>query len=74
MHHVIEHQTDIVVLTETWLQAGNKDQAVIGQLELPGYKLYHTPREHRGGGGGALVNSVFKVRRNNVKYILLLKV
>ena len=62
MDHILEHKVDIAVLTETWLQAGNRDLAVIGELELPGYKLHHRPRQHRGGGVGVLINTVFKVK------------
>lgn len=62
MDHLISNNIDIALLTETWLAAGNLDMPVIGQLELPGYKLYHKPRLQRGGGVGALINTSFKVK------------
>lgn len=62
MDHILENKVDIAVMTETWLQPGNRDLMVIGELEVPGYTLYHKPRERRGGGVGVLVNSSFKVK------------
>jgi hypothetical protein len=54
--------TLIPELTETWQSAGNRDLAVIGEIELPGYKLFHKPRLQRGGGVGALIKSSLKVK------------
>ena len=65
MDHLIEHNIDIAVLTETWLAAGNRDLPIIGELELPGYNLYHQPRQQRGGGVGVIINSAFKVTVQN---------
>ena len=65
MDHLIEHQIDIAVFTETWLASGNRDLPIIGELELPGFQLYHKPREHRGGGVGVLVNTSFTVKVQN---------
>ena len=65
MDHLIENQIDIAVLTETWLSAGTRDRPVIGELEQPGFSLYHKPRLQRGGGVGALINSSFKVKEQS---------
>ena len=58
----IINDIDVALLTETWQATGNGDLIVIGQLKLRGYKLYHKPRQHRGGGVGALINSSLKVK------------
>jgi len=54
---------DIAVLTETWLQPGDRDLPVVGELEQTGMKLFHKPRQTRGGGVGVLINTAFKVKQ-----------
>ena len=44
---------DIFAITETWLE--HRDDAVRVELCPDGYKLYDHPREHRRGGGTALL-------------------
>ena len=54
--HVVEHNYDIVALTETWLT--QDDQADINVLTASGYSLCHLPRANkRGGGVGVLFKS-----------------
>ena len=53
--NIIEKDTDIVFITETWLS--EKDQVVLGELPLPGYSVLTLPRTNQGGGG---VGAVFK--------------
>ena len=50
--YILEHDLDIVALTETWLSNTDKHKKTIGELSLPGYDFYHVPRLNRSGGGG----------------------
>ena len=49
---ILENDTDIFFITETWLS--DKDEVVLGELSLPGYKVFSVPRTPgiRQGGGG----------------------
>ena len=53
--YFIEHDFDLVALTETWLSSTNEHQKIIGDLCIPGYDLCHVPRSDRPGGGVALL-------------------
>ena len=52
---VIQHDLDILALTEIWLTSDEKDQFYINALTLPGYNLYCYPRKDDSGYGGVAV-------------------
>lgn len=54
--YIIEHDLDIVCLTETWLSNAEKHRKIIADLTLPGYKFQHAPRLNRTGGGVAVIH------------------
>lgn len=61
LDHVIEHNLDIVSLTETWLS--DSDQITINELTPTGYQLHHVPRpKGRGGGVAVLAKDNIKIR------------
>ena len=59
MEHVLDHDADIMLLSETWLRS--KKNSVTATMEQYGYKLHHTIRKNRakekGGGVGVLVRN-----------------
>jgi len=59
--HTIEHNLDLVALTETWLDGSEKDQKVIGDFSPPGYQFVQAPRKTTGGGIGLLHRSNIKI-------------
>ena len=46
---------DIIILVETWLSPGEKDNTIIASLLPSSYKIYHQPRMTGRGGGVALI-------------------
>ena len=75
IYHVLEHNLDLVALSETWLSADNNDKKTISDLTPAGYDFAHISRperkcnqaskqkarKERGGGVGLLFRSSFKV-------------
>ena len=56
LDHVKEHKSDIVAITESWLSSDDSiNRVVFKECSDYGYKLFHTPRLHRRGGGVALL-------------------
>ena len=53
--YFIEHDFDLIALTETWLSATDKHNKIIGELCIPGYDMCHVPRPNGTGGGIALI-------------------
>ena len=51
---VIEHDIDILALTETWLTNTPKDKHYTKELSFSGYKLINVPRPGGGGHGGGV--------------------
>ena len=49
---VIDHDLDILSLTETWLTTKEKDDFYVKGLALSGYEFHHVPREGNNGYGG----------------------
>ena len=41
---VVENDADVVVVTETWLGAGDRDKIIRGNLTPTGYSLLDVPR------------------------------
>ena len=58
--HILEHDVDIVFITETWIL--EDDRVVIGELALPGYEYLDFPRGsvNHGGGIGILYKKPLK--------------
>ena len=63
---IIQHDWDILAITETWLKQTG-DEAIVTELLPPGYTLHHVAR-HCGRGGGVAV-----VYRNTVNAKILPK-
>lgn len=63
---VVDNNIDILALTETWLQPGNKDDHIIGDLTPTGYSFYHSPRQTRGGGVGILIKDGFDISGSTI--------
>ena len=47
--HVLEHNVDLVALSETWLSADANDKKTISDLTAAGYDFAHIPRPERKG-------------------------
>lgn len=54
--YVIEHDIDVLCITETWLKPGDSDAPKIGELTPEGFKLPHEPREKKKGGGVGILH------------------
>ena len=54
MEHIMDRKSDIVFLTETWLQSDNN--SITPEIKTYGYRLLHDRRKERekdrGGGVG----------------------
>ena len=53
--YITEHDTDLVVLTETWLTTSSRDRKWISSLTPAGYKFINRPRASCQRGGGIVV-------------------
>ena len=61
---VLDHKLDILLITETWINAEKAD--VLGDLNSNGYTLKNFPREdHRGGGIGLLFSDYLQINNLN---------
>ena len=61
---VVDKNTDILALTETWLPPSGND-LIIGDLCPTGYSFLHTPRHGSiGGGVGLLFKESLNIKRN----------
>ena len=52
---ILDESIDILTITETWLKSGDYDKVTLGNLVPKGYKLMHTPRAKRRGGGVGII-------------------
>ena len=52
---IIEHDIDILTMTETWLTSAAKDDLFIKGLKMGGYDLFSVPRKGNGGYGGVAI-------------------
>ena len=62
--YVVEHNLDILALTEIWLNPDNSDDQIIGDFIPAGYSFLHIPRETRGGGVGLLFKNEFNAKQS----------
>jgi exonuclease III len=59
---IIDHDIDILAVTETWLRGDEYDHYPVRDVCPVGYSLYHTPRlDMRGGGVGVVMKNTFNV-------------
>ena len=59
---IIDHQPDLLCITETWMTGTESDKAVMSALLPPGYAMLHAPRLTRGGGTAIVHRSCISVR------------
>ncbi|RUA04366.1 MAG: hypothetical protein DSY43_06485 [Gammaproteobacteria bacterium] len=59
---VVDHNVDVLALTETWIRSDNSDQRIINDLCPNGYLFKHIPRKTKGGGVALLYKLNFKVK------------
>ena len=52
---IIEHDIDMLAMTETWLTSAAKDELFIKGLKIGGYDLFSVPRKGNGGYGGVAI-------------------
>ena len=70
MEHVLDHNPDVIFLTETWLQ--DEKNALTAEVKTYGYRLLHNPRKdrekERGGGVGIMVRSSITAKQLAIKH------
>ena len=70
MEHIVDRGSDIVFITETWLQSDKN--SVTAEAKTYGYKLLHDERKNRekdiGGGVGILTKSTISAKQLPVKH------
>lgn len=64
---VVENNTDIMALTETWLLPGDADATVINDITPRGYIFKHVPRGGRGGGVGLMFKKHLSLKMKSSK-------
>src|SRR5690348_11799414 len=62
--HILEHNYDVVAVTETWLNSDLPDNCV----EIDGYNFIRNDRESRGGGVGIYIKNSFKFKVVTLNY------
>ena len=70
MEHILDCNSDVVFLTETWLQTD--ENAITAEVKTYGYELLHNRRKdrekERGGGVGLLVRNNISAKQLKVKH------
>ena len=70
MEHILDRGSDVVFLTETWLQEDKN--AITAEIKTYGYRLLHDRRKdrekERGGGVGILVRATLIAKQLSVKH------
>ena len=70
MEHILDRDSDVVFLTETWLK--DDKNAITAEIKTYGYRLLHNRRKdrekERGGGVGILVRSTLVAKQLSVKH------
>ena len=60
---VTDHNIDLMVFTETWLKGDDRGNAILAELQPPGYSIKHKARQGRGGGVAIMHPSTLSVTR-----------
>ena len=60
--YVVDHQIDILGITETWTKSDGESNRVVNELSPRGYSFIHVPRKKRSGGG---INLLYNTRLKN---------
>ena len=64
---VVEHNFDLLAITETWLDPGDKDIYYVRKICPTVYDFHHIPRaDSNGGGVGLLVKKSLQIRKQNL--------
>ena len=70
MEHILDHESDIVFLTETWLQSDTN--TITAEIKTFGYKLLHDRRKDRaketGGGVGILIKAGLTAKQQPARH------
>ena len=70
MEHILDRQSDVVFLSETWLQS--EKTAITAEIKTYGYQLLHDIRKDRekdrGGGVGIMVKSTLTAKQLSAKH------
>ena len=65
--YVVEHNYDLLAITETWLDSGDKDIYHVRKICSTGYVFHHIPRaDSNGGGVGLPVKKSLQIRKQNL--------
>ena len=66
--YVVEHNLEILAITETWLKSGDQDTYYAKEICPTGYDFHHIPRADANGGGvGLLVKKTLQIRKQNLE-------
>jgi exonuclease III len=60
--YLVDHDIDILAVTESWLSPGDEDKLTIGELVPTGYSFEHVARGSHGGGVGLLHKTGLKFK------------
>ena len=70
MEHIVDRKSDIVFLTETWLQSDKN--SITAEIKTYGYKLLHDRRKDRkketGGGVGILIKAGLMAKQQPARH------
>ena len=65
---ILDNNTDILLLTETWLRPSDKDSLLTRSITPNGYQFLFVSREKKKGGGvGSFLETVCASTTNNSK-------
>ena len=72
MEHIVDRKSDIVFLTETWLQSDKN--SITAEIKTYGYKILHDRRKDRkketGGGVGILIKAGLMAKQQPANFWL----
>ena len=65
---IIEHDIDLLAVTETWLTGTMNDEPIISALLPSGYAIMHAPRGSRGGGVAVVYRQSLEISRVEISH------
>lgn len=65
---IIEHDIDVLALTETWLTGTIDDEPIISAILPSGYGIIHAPRGSRGGGIAVIYRQSLDISRIEISH------